>query len=194
MFAVRGTVDALDLLEDISLWFVPGLLQIFNFVGLDVSFGSWGKAMVCMSSVIPLAKNDRQKTFDPLLQAAKSMMKQYPERRYLLTGHSLGGGVAKLVQILLGTKTMAVTFSAPGIHYAQHSLGNDVHEVSASVITVKPDGDLISRIDIGTGTVIHGPCQGTALQCHSIYRTLWNLLHLCGASFSVPCGWSEAPC
>lgn len=190
-------MDALDLLEDISLWFVPGLLQIFNFVGLDVSFGSWGTAMVCMSNMIPLAKNNRQKTFDPLLQAAKSMMKQHPERRYVLTGHSLGGGVAKLVQILLGVKTLSVTFSAPGIHYAEHSVfGDDVQELSAaSVITVRPDGDLISQIDIGAGTVIQAPCQGTALECHSIYRTLWNLLHVCGASFSVPCGWSsEAPC
>ena len=64
---------------------------------------------------------------------------------------------------------------------------------------VKPEHDIISRIDLDRGNSVVTPCEGRAYQCHSIYRTLWNIFELCGSmthkELKVPCGWSEeAPC
>jgi putative lipase involved disintegration of autophagic bodies len=36
-----------------------------------------------------------------VLSAAELMINQHPEREYYITGHSLGGGVAKLVKLAI---------------------------------------------------------------------------------------------
>ena len=207
VIAVRGTLDYLDLLHDVSLWLVPALLQIFGCLGLDVSFGPWGMAMSTLSELVPMAHIDRGTTFRSVLLATKFMMKKYPERHFYLTGHSLGGGIAKLVHILLdvpSVKVQTVAFSAPGIHYAAHVLMGaegwvDLHAKFERrlgfALTVRPTHDIISKIDFrGGSTNLRIPCQSNALQCHSLYHTLWSILHICGApeplNLTVPLAWS----
>lgn len=211
VIAVRGTVDYLDVLQDVSLWIVPALIQCFDMVGLDTSYGAWGMAMAELSHMIPLSDIDQERTFQSVLEATKSMIKQYPERQFYITGHSLGGGVAKLVKLAIDlppeAKLQVVTFSAPGVHYAGHVLLKgqkiDLHErmrqESLAVVAVRPSNDVISLIDASLGQQIVAPCSGSAYQCHSIYRTLWEIFTVCGSMrdtvLKVPCGWSpEARC
>lgn len=210
VIAVRGTLDFLDVLQDVALWCVPALMQALNFVGPDVSSGAWGQAISGLSRLIPLSSVNPDRAFSSVLSATEYMMTKYPKRLFYLTGHSLGGGVAKLVALKLSSSLkvpLTVAFSAPGVHHAARvllgKLGGEFHDKleqeSMTTITVKPMHDLISRIDLDTGNSVVAPCMGRPYQCHSVYRTLWNVFKICGSmthsNLTVPCGWSsQAPC
>ena len=259
VIAVRGTLDCLDVLQDVSLWIVPVLLQFFGLVGLDTAYGAWGMATAELSQMLPMAYIDRKKTVESVLSAAELMINQHPEREYYITGHSLGGGVAKLVKLaikipqrarqevgntflltslsyIFGGRTLiaplkgekhwhgsplwisayfsrlqVVTFAAPGVHHAAHVLMHqmdsekirDLHakmtDESVSLVAVRPSNDIISLIDQSRGQTWAVSCSGTFYECHSIYRTLWDIFSVCGSMrgsvLRVPCGWSpKAPC
>ncbi|CAK9080764.1 unnamed protein product [Durusdinium trenchii] len=204
VIAVRGTLTALDVLHDVTLWLVPAVLQLFNYIGPDVADGSWGISMSRLSQLIPLAPIRKQTTYDSVFLAVEYMLEHYPNRLYYLTGHSLGGGIAKLVELQLKTriKPLTVAFAAPGVEHAARvlfpsgisELGNEL-----ATLTVEPNNDVISKIDVQIGNTLNAPCDGRALTCHSIYRTLWGIFQKCGSmtrrELRIPCGWSpEAPC
>ena len=104
VISVRGTVTFRDVLQDVSLWLVPSLMSVLDKVGPGVSSGEWGKAVARMSNVIPTAQSAEDTTFKQVLEATDYMLQRYPERLIYLTGHSLGGGIAKLVGLELHTK------------------------------------------------------------------------------------------
>ena len=83
------------------MWIVPALLQFLGLVGLDTAYGAWGMATAELSQMLPMAYIDRKKTVESVLSAAELMINQHPEREYYITGHSLGGGVAKLVKLAI---------------------------------------------------------------------------------------------
>lgn len=215
VIAVRGTLDCLDVLQDVSLWIVPVLLQFFGLVGLDTAYGAWGMATAELSQMLPMAYIDRKKTVESVLSAAELMINQHPEHEYYITGHSLGGGVAKLVKLAIKipqrARLQVVTFAAPGVHHAAHVLMHqmdsekirDLHakmtDESVSLVAVRPSNDIISLIDQSRGQTWVVSCSGTFYECHSIYRTLWDIFSVCGSMrgsvLKVPCGWSpKAPC
>lgn len=101
VITVRGTMDFLDVLQDVALWLVPALMQAMNFVGPDVSSGAWGQAISSLSRLIPLSTVNTERSFSSVLAATEFMIKSHPERLFYLAGHSLGGGVAKLVALKL---------------------------------------------------------------------------------------------
>eukprot|EP00913_Durusdinium_trenchii_P029566 g27713.t1 len=200
VIAVRGTLDFLDALQDVSLWLVPALMQTLDFVGPDISSGAWGESVAELSTLVPLSMISAERSFSSVLAATEFMMKAFPERLFYITGHSLGGGVAKLVSLKLSaTETTTIAFSAPGIRHAARVLfgewapqpkaldrGNshgfarrlfrlltrDLHKKlnqdSLSTITVKPEHDIISRIDLDQFMIKSHPERLFYLAGHSL--------------------------
>ncbi|CAL1154962.1 unnamed protein product [Cladocopium goreaui] len=80
VIAVRGTLNALDVLHDVTLWLVPTVLQLCNYIGPDVSDGAWGISMSRLSALVPLAPIRKQTTFDSVFLAVKYMMSKHPNR------------------------------------------------------------------------------------------------------------------
>ena len=215
VIAVRGTLTFLDVLQDVALWIVPAILQGFGLVGLDTAYGAWGMATAELSHLIPMAHIKREQTVEAVLAATEMIIKEHPARQFYITGHSLGGGVAKLVKLAIRVpehvRLQVVTFASPGVHHAAHVLmrqmGREKKEhlhaemtkESISVVAVRPTNDVISLIDENKGQTLVLSCSGTHYQCHSIYRTLWDMFSVCGSmrgsALKVPCGWSPAaPC
>eukprot|EP00438_Fugacium_kawagutii_P011983 Skav221993 [mRNA] locus=scaffold1319:114092:125535:- [translate_table: standard] len=81
VIAVRGTLNALDVLHDVTLWLVPAVMQLCNYIGPDMSDGSWGISMSRLSNLIPLAPIRKQTTFDSVFLAVIYMMTKHPDRR-----------------------------------------------------------------------------------------------------------------
>ena len=104
VITVRGTLSFLDVLQDVALWLVPALMQVMNFVGPDISTGSWGQAISSLSRLIPLSTVNTERSFSSVLAATQFVMKSHPQRLFYLAGHSLGGGVAKLVAFKLSAQ------------------------------------------------------------------------------------------
>lgn len=101
------------------------------------------------------------------------------DRKVILTGHSLGGGIARIVGSILG-KT-SVTFSPPGLVQSYSKLVHDIGGESARVdrrrlhhesISVIPEYDPISMIDTQPGLVQR--CATFLFDRNSAYL-IWNV-------------------
>jgi len=74
-----------------------------------------------------------------------------PDPRYqnyalLLTGHSLGGGVASIVAARL--QALAVVYSSPGVVLSRRKFGISLKQISEYIVNIVPQGDLVPLIDI----------------------------------------------
>lgn len=61
---------------------------------------------------------------------------RYANYQFLLTGHSLGGGVASIVGARL--QALAVTFSSPGVVLSRRKFGLSLKEISQYVVNIVP--------------------------------------------------------
>ncbi|CAE7224846.1 unnamed protein product [Symbiodinium natans] len=212
VFAVRGTTDFFDALQDMDLWLPVFMMYIFENLGPNV-VKLWGPSIAWICRQVYMLQDARfTLTFIHLLQEVKARMKSHPDRNYYITGHSLGGGIAKLVAAEVQREEIqhagrqvemtAVAFAAPGIGVAEALLfGEDQLSTNRyTSVTVRPRHDIVSRIDHNTGATIPVGCRGNPRHCHSIYATLCAFYNKCGSlrpdvALKIPCGWCEhMPC
>lgn len=212
IFAVRGTTDMFDALQDMDLWLPVGMMYVFERLGPSV-IQLWGPgiAWICRHVYVQQDGNFSL-SFLNLLKLVKSRMISYPNRTYYITGHSLGGGIAKLVAAEVLRQELkrpgphvemtAIAFAAPGIGVAEALLfGQDMKSTNRlTSITVQPQNDIVSRIDHNTGSTIPVECHGNPRHCHSVYATLCAMYRNCGSKrpsskLQIPCGWcDDMPC
>mmetsp|Transcript_82346 Transcript_82346/g.128572 ORF Transcript_82346/g.128572 Transcript_82346/m.128572 type:complete len:175 (-) Transcript_82346:222-746(-) len=129
--------------------------------------------------------------YSSLLSHVQSRQKADPNRQYYLTGHSLGGGLAKLVSI--GTKVPAITFSSPGVSATRMLVAKDSKDGEGAedtlhrmTYTVVPDNDVVPRVDYQLGIQIPISCKDNPLGCHSSGETLCDLVYSCGSKLDHP--------
>ena len=115
-------------------------------------------------------------------------------RQVIITGHSLGGGLARIVGAL--TSIPSVTFSPPGLELSHrkyavlnkdgtlHRLDNAngaLHHQSVAVVT---EYDVITQVDTQVGLVQRIQCdkksQAHQNACHLLEGTICHLLEHCG--------------
>eukprot|EP00913_Durusdinium_trenchii_P000852 g793.t1 len=161
VFAVRGTTDMFDALQDMDLWLPVGMMYVFERLGPSV-IQLWGPgiAWICRHVYVQQDGNFSL-SFLNLLNMVTNRMTSYPNRTYYITGHSLGGGIAKLVaaealrreRLLPGTNVemTAVAFAAPGIGVAEallfgvaHACFDDVNNVN--LLSLLTDAGITQRL------------------------------------------------
>eukprot|EP00927_Polykrikos_kofoidii_P066115 TRINITY_DN6176_c0_g3_i1.p1 TRINITY_DN6176_c0_g3~~TRINITY_DN6176_c0_g3_i1.p1 ORF type:complete len:864 (+),score=60.21 TRINITY_DN6176_c0_g3_i1:56-2647(+) len=190
VFVMRGTHSFVDVMQDMSLYspvFVPQMFASFFWnpttpvlvttrLWCQLFFGAW----------IP------KSYYNALLQHVHASIQADPNRTFYLTGHSLGGGMVKLVSG--ETNVPAVTFSSPGVLGATEMAYDDnidiVRRLENLLTTVVPESDVVPRVDTQVGTVVKVGCNGSSLSCHSFGETLCSLLDSCGHQgvvVDVPC-------
>lgn len=194
VFAVRGTQYLIDVLQDIDLWLPAVTIMLFEKLGPNMH-----EAFV--DAIAHLTNTGRQQyekfAFSMLLRRVRQQMKTYPKRQFFITGHSLGGGIAKLVaaEIAYSEKSLvlpAVVFAAPGLAATSFVVfGHNLHgELARTAITAQPDHDFVSRIDT-PAAVLPVPCSSNFISCHDIFNTICSIFRTCGSmrinrNISVP--------
>lgn len=182
--SVRGSSQAADWRMNFDIW-APSAL--------------WGLVMSFMpfSGVVPAeyARNilsfdlRRYLLVDPpwtsILEEvtefhAKSLAEGY---NLVLTGHSLGGGIAQGIGASLGVPT--IVFSPVGLSLSMARVGlNEMGDlpVENNVISVIPWGDAVPLLlDTNTGLVQHIQCKTKGVaSCHSLTQTACELYRKCG--------------
>ena len=96
----------------------------------------------------------------------------------LVTGHSLGGGLANIVGAHLRLRSVGI--SAPGIMFAGGKLGLSTSQIRAWNSNVQPTKDIVPKIDMQGGLNQHIDCHLSVGQCHSSAVTLCRLIESCG--------------
>lgn len=100
-----------------------------------------------------------------------------PDEDVLIVGHSLGGGLAKIISLVTGIQ--AVALSGPGVRFIGHFYQNKtVKNVRETIVDVIPGQDLIARVDMPIGTQINVPCR-RGLSCHDTSRLICQVAVMC---------------
>lgn len=182
IISVRGTHLLVDWIQDLDIWKEIGLLQLASLVGPFVSF--WPEEFTSsliywISQLEELSlrnRRDIQFYYDILDNYVKKTLKS---RKIILTGHSLGGGIANIVGARNGL--ISITFSAPGLLFSRHKLKIDLKLLNSASINVIPDNDLVPKIDKSAGLSQSIDCKEDYVMCHNIQRTVQQLIRSCGS-------------
>lgn len=193
VIAVRGTDiwRFTDFIEDVKMFFEPVVFAILSAIfptiriWPDVTFSTLIELYSELISLFGLRHESWY--YHELLEYVASIR----DRDVLLTGHSMGGGIARLVGSILGQPS--ITFSPPGFVQSYSKLVHDIggksikvnrasiHHLSVSVI---PEYDPVTMIDVQAGMVQKISCDtpnlSMQLSCHMLEGTICNLLENCG--------------
>ena len=104
------------------------------------------------------------------------------KRIIFFTGHSLSGGLAKLLGVKYNKQS--ISFSGPGVTplEIEYSRKNNNY-IKTTFVDVIPDKDVVPRIEKTSGTVFRVICDlpilKALLKCHSIGRTVCMMGIMC---------------
>jgi len=186
VIAIKGTSTPTDVFADTSLFATVQVLQalsrlvpVLSMLPLDLV-----QTMISLLyETTPSAKN-RALMFDSFEKTVQNVIAEAGVGNVVLTGHSLGGGIAQIIANRLGLP--AVVFSPPGIIYSAKRLDLSLETAERGTVVVVPDADVVPRVDLQAGTVQRIACRGfdgeglPAPYCHSLQRTTCELWRACG--------------
>ncbi|EMD44104.1 Hypothetical protein EHI5A_147950 [Entamoeba histolytica KU27] len=116
-----------------------------------------------------------------LLDIAKTVvqseMSKASNKQYIVTGHSLGGGLANIVGSELGIVSFGI--SPPGTYLgakAQKLKKKDIRLFARAVI---PDRDIVASLGVEGGLQMSIPCYEHGFGCHSIDNSVCMIGSLC---------------
>lgn len=178
VIAVRGTASASDVIQDMDIWLSITLFQAASVVGPTllqpatatiIYYGTFMKRAVRSPS--------GRFYYDNLNTYVQSTLATRNGTMYI-TGHSLGGGLSKI--IAAQNSIQAITISAPGLYYTSASVGIQQSDLRRYGVTLKPQNDVVPRVDQIAGTVVQTDCVTSVPSCHKVTYTLCELLRSCG--------------
>jgi len=183
VIAVKGTSTPHDAYTDLGLYASVALLQVASVLSpvlqqLPNSFLAWWIG----ASRLPLTRRIEDRMLWSVVSTVRNISYQYPNATIVLTGHSLGGGIAEAVaaQMLMS----AVVFSAPGAHFGRSNFRTNMERQYRNIVGIMPDNDPVPRVDTHDDMLQHIECRDRDGQprsyCHGMATTLCELWRSCG--------------
>ena len=192
IISIRGTRSTREWIENLKLWSEIVSYQIISVAlplqSLPLSFVT--SYVTAASFLERLLHHNRE---DFVFSRVESYLKEHlingstdQNISVLLTGHSIGGGLANIIGSRL--KIPAVSFSSPGevhIHAKMDFTLDDLQRYTTSVVS---RNDMVTWVDRHGGLVQYIGCTSNAyVQCHSIVNTYCELKEGCGFDSPVLC-------
>jgi len=188
--ALKGTSTKMDVYADVALYGAVQLMQWFSAVTVPLL------SLLPVSMIEHLIWVQHAGSYfwppDELVQNLTRLeyyldlprgVEHPTATTAVLTGHSLGGGLAAVVSGRLGLDS--VVFSAPGNEFTRKIFGLDSQK-SQKYVNVIPDNDVVPRVDEHEGVVQRILCRDakgreeSATVCHRLGKTVCELWRLCG--------------
>ena len=185
ILSIKGTSYKRDIYLDAQLYFPSLILNILNtFSNLDQQKETASFSLIEYAFSIPYRIFFQFSIIDNYIEDLNSAFYNFinisknHDENIVFVGHSLGGGLAKILGKLVGRQ--AISLSGPGIN-AFHSLwkskGKNKFELTA--IDIIPDLDIVPRVDISGGTIYRLLCLKSPFKCHSKELSLCEPLIIC---------------
>ncbi|OQS07141.1 hypothetical protein THRCLA_20211 [Thraustotheca clavata] len=184
--AIRGTASAADALEDMHYWFG---ITIMQFANVFIPFLNQlpQDFIVQLLSMHMLEKITPEPVYMPLLRKVQAL--KAAGKNVIVTGHSLGGAMAAMIGA--ATKSPAISFSGPGLVFTRSRFHIEEQDVRDYVVTIKPENDIVPRVDVLGGLVQEIECRkDNPLFCHGSSTHACELYMTCGDSRGRD--WSQA--
>ena len=191
ILSIKGTSYNRDIYLDAQLYFSSILMNLLTTFSISTPKESKTFKMMEYSLNIPYRVFFRYLIVDDYLKLLQDAFvdNEYTfNKNVVIVGHSLGGGLAKLLGRLF--KKEAISLSGPGIN-AFHSLWKyegKSENFEISVIDLVPDMDLVPRVETSGGTVYRIICKAGVFGCHAKTMSLCEVLIMCRSpNYEVYC-------
>lgn len=165
----RGSVTLHDLLTDakVSMVTVPNPLEPGTTVRVHKGFRDYLYGRSKRMPFATLEKGDEGRKLDEILDKLLETMESYPGYHLYLTGHSLGGSLAILTALELGSDdhipkpVSCITFAAPRV--GNGAFANAFFELEKKnairCLRIANHGDIFPRIpQVGSVNIMRVPC------------------------------------
>ena len=182
IFAIRGTAELMDALADAELWFGSVVLDLvlpfvpFLDIYSDISHQHLGTIMSVPRFIFP-----QWSLIDGYVKEFETYIKSQTindDHDVLIVGHSLGGGLSKILSLTTGYQ--AVSVSGPGVRSVLGFYKTKYQSMEQTFVNINPDQDFVALVDSVTGSLFQVPCRAGFINCHSLTRTLCMISIMCG--------------
>mmetsp|Transcript_13159 Transcript_13159/g.21355 ORF Transcript_13159/g.21355 Transcript_13159/m.21355 type:complete len:955 (-) Transcript_13159:75-2939(-) len=186
--AIRGTVSAWDMFADLQLWMAAALMQVLR---LFLPLGSiWTTILSDLVYYLSLLESTSLEKVSYYLETTRFIraLDSYneanaPNNTVLVTGHSLGGGLA----IISGAQTQKPTIALSGVNamLSRRTFNPPITEDQLNKYTfnIIPERDLIPMIDDVAMLSQNINCRApfnSIFGCHTALRSVCEILYTCG--------------
>jgi len=184
ILSIKGTTFNKDIYLDAQLFISSVLMTLLNTFSLISQKSLWSFKIMEYSLSIPYRIFFKYLIVDEYLNKLTKAYNNYEYKFYdnvVIVGHSLGGGLAKLLGRMV--KKQGISLSGPGIN-AFNSLWNykgNSENFEISSIDLVPDRDLVPRVEVSGGTIYRIICKFGAFECHSKVNSLCEVLIMCNS-------------
>eukprot|EP00928_Gymnodinium_smaydae_P068951 TRINITY_DN5226_c0_g2_i1.p1 TRINITY_DN5226_c0_g2~~TRINITY_DN5226_c0_g2_i1.p1 ORF type:complete len:667 (-),score=153.52 TRINITY_DN5226_c0_g2_i1:204-2129(-) len=180
VFAVRGTTTGDDAMADADMFATIKIMQFADsFVSvLRIIPPKLIRELVGAIVLRKFFKKDP--IFAQVVRAAEEAKAAADAKGHelVVTGHSLGGILAAIVGAKTSSQTVAI--SPPGEYYSIYRFNIPQMLFERNVVTIQPNKDIVPEVDRQVGMVQKISCAAPAISCHSIVRTICELVRSCG--------------
>ena len=181
ILSIKGTSYKQDIFLDIQLYFPSVLLNILSTFSLSQKDTRANK-LIEYSLSIPYRIFFRFLIINTYIE---DLTKAYSNNAHnfhsnvIIVGHSLGGGLAKILGRFV--KKQAISLSGPGMNAFNSLWGyeGDSEYFGISAIDLVPDMDLVPRVEVSGGTIYRITCIAGVFGCHGKERSLCESLIMC---------------
>jgi lipase ATG15 len=184
IFSIRGTVDMIDAMADVELWAASFIMNIMKMtIPIFSGYADDSRYFLGYSMGLPGYMFSNISLINGYVSIAQRVLDDFLEQKeeganVIFTGHSLGGGLAKILAAVNGYQAVAI--SGPGISAAEAIYGWKSPHVPNSFINVVPNLDPIAGVDRPAGSTFVIPCEAGVFACHDVWRSQCMLAAVCG--------------
>jgi len=174
LISACGTAVRNDYLEDFQIW---NEIVVLDVASMLLPVNAWWPHALTSGYVwfVSLALNTRLSYVDDISEYITALGNE----TVIVTGHSLGGGVAAMVGAK--TKHISVAFSPPGTMHLNEKYDFSIESLRATATTIYAEGDLVPWVDEYQGLQQSIDCdlQQGWVRCHHILTTICELRASC---------------
>ena len=183
VFAIQGSIKKLDWWVDIEIFCSSAIFTFLNAISINHLESSTSNTITWLLT-IPLRLLEKFTLFEKYINSLtypidKEIKKINGTRNILIAGHSLGGGLSKILGLKYHIESIA--FSGPGITPLEYRFQDEIDYkyYKMNFIDVIPDFDVIPRIETTAGIRYRVLCNKGFFSCHSIERAICQIGATC---------------
>jgi hypothetical protein len=177
-------MDMIDAMADIELWAASFIMNVMKMtVPVFSGYADDSRYFLGYSMGLPQYMFANLSLITGYINVVQRVVDNYahqfePNAQVVFAGHSLGGGLAKILAAIRGYQAVAI--SGPGITAVEALYGWKSEHIPNSFVNVIPNLDPIAGVDRPAGSAFMIPCEAGVFACHDVWHSQCMLATLCG--------------